>query len=141
MQKKLAFGFFGIIVFTFIAANIYVSQFSYHPLMFRLITLQDAPAADQFLADLEGTSVYPAQLRYFNSLFDNVFTHEIDIKHLNTDNSINYYEKILKLNGKNRDVLIKLALLYKENGNTKKSADYYRAAKKIDPWVKIAGLE
>ena len=88
--------------------------------------------------------MYISQSQYLNSVFDNIFAHEIDTKYLNLEKNIAKYEALLERNGENRDVLIKLALLYKDQGtrsSLEKSKTYYVAAKAVDPWVKIDGLE
>ncbi len=125
-------------------ANVVASHIVYKPLMYRLITLRDVGAAREFLGNLEGSPWYLYQSQYLNSIFDNVLAQEIDTKYLNLEKNIVHYESILKRSPKNRDVLIKLALLYKDQGSTislEKAKGYYLSAKETDPWVKIEGLE
>lgn len=136
--------FLAILAIAFTTANVLASQTMYKPLMFRLITLQDADAGREFLGNLEGTDLYNGQSQYLNSIFDNMFAIEIDTKYLNIEKNITEYENMLSLNPKNRDVLIKLALLYRDKGTgsaLEKSKQYYAEAQAVDPWVKIEGLE
>lgn len=137
-----AIGSFLLISLTF--ANILASQIVYKPLMFRLVTLQNAEAGREFLANLRGTELFEDQSQYLNSIFDNIFAVEIDTKYLNIEKNISKYENLLQLNQKNRDILIKLALLYKDQGTTQSLAQsqrYYAQAKAVDPWVHIDVLE
>lgn len=129
---------------TFTTANILASQITYKPLMFRLVTLQNADAGREFLANLKGTDLFADQSQYLNSIFDNIFAVEVDTKYLNIEKNITQYENLLQLNQKNRDILIKLALLYKDQGTTQSLAQsqrYYAQAKAVDPWVYIDTLE
>ena len=132
------------LIITLTCANVLASHMVYKPLMFRVMTLNDVQAAREFLGDLEGSSWYPYQSQYLNSIFDNVFAQEVDTKYLNLEKNIALYEEVLKKNPKNRDVLIKLALLYKDQGTQRsleKAKNHYAAAKQTDPWVTIEGLE
>lgn len=137
-----AIGGFLLISLTF--ANILASQIVYKPLMFRLVTLQNADAGREFLANLEGTELFSDQSQYLNSIFDNIFAIEVDTKFLNIEKNITKYENLLRLNQKNRDILITLAFLYKDQGTTQsriQSQKYYTQAKEVDPWVHINALE
>lgn len=144
MRKTFLVSLLATILIALTTANVFASQVIYRPLMFRLVTLHDIDAAREFLGDLDGSDWYTYQSQYFNSVFDNIFAQEIDTKYLNLEKNIAKYETLLGRNTKNRDVLIKLALLYKDQGtrsSLEKSRKYYRAAKNVDPWVKIEGLE
>ncbi|MBP9797857.1 hypothetical protein KBC70_01795 [Candidatus Woesebacteria bacterium] len=144
MKSPFLASFLAVLAIAFTTANILASQTIYKPLMFRLVTLQDADAGREFLANLEGTDLFAGQSQYLNSIFDNIFAVEIDTRYLNIEKNITEYENMLSLNPKNRDVLIKLALLYRDKGTgsaLEKSRQYYAEAKAVDPWVKVEGLE
>lgn len=129
---------------TLTTANVLASHIVYKPLMYRLVTLNDINAAREFLGDLEGSPWYIYQSQYLNSVFDNVLAQEIDTKYLNLEKNITLYEDILRKNPKNRDVLIKLALLYKDQGGNRsleKAKSYYLSAKQTDPWITVESLE
>lgn len=133
-----------VLLIAFTTANVLASQSIFRPLMFRLVSLQDVSAAREFLGNLEGSAFYESQSQYLNSVFDNVLAQEIDTKHLNLEKNIAEYEKILALNPKNRDVLIKLALLYKDKRTLSARAEakkHYQIAQEVDPWIKIEELE
>lgn len=145
-RKKIAFGFFGLILLVFLAANVAASHIAYSELMFRVMGLNDKYAAREMLVNLEGSGIvlsegqhthdiYDMQSEYLNSHFDNIFAREVDVKRLNVEKSIEYYEGLLALNGSNPQVLVQLGMLYKEVGNSGKSAEYFRKAQSVDPWV------
>lgn len=144
MKSPFLASFLAVLAIAFTTANVLASQTIYKPLMFRLVTLQDADASREFLANLEGTDLFAGQSQYLNSIFDNIFAVEIDTRYLNIEKNIIEYENMLSLNPKNRDVLIKLALLYRDKGTgsaLEKSRQYYAEAKAVDPWVNVEGLE
>ena len=123
------------------SANILASQLIFNPLLFRLVTLEDTGATREFLANLEGSPLYEGQNRYFNSLYNSVFSHEIDVKHLNSEKASAHYEELLQLNPKSRDVLVELALLKTELGQKSEAKAFYMRAKEIDPWLQISKLD
>jgi tetratricopeptide (TPR) repeat protein len=140
-QKTLLFGLAGVVLLVFLMANVGASQFAYAPLMFRVVGLQDADAAREFLVDMEGqaalSSVYAGQSEYLNSHFDNIFAREVDVERLNGEKAIGYYEGLLALNEGNPQVLIKLSLLYSERGDKGRATEYMKRAQEIDPWVEV----
>lgn len=140
-QKTLLFGLAGLILLVFLMANVGASQFAYAPLMFRIVSLQDADAAREFLVNMEGqahfSKIYASQSEYLNSHFDNIFAKEVDVERLSAEKAIGYYEGLLALNADNPQVLVKLSLLYAERGDQSRATEYVERARKIDPWVAL----
>ena len=141
MRKAFVIVWLILICSAYAGLNIFASQFVYSPLMFRLLSFNDVDTARQYLANLEGSALYDSQSRYLNGIFDNIFAREVDVAQLNTRKTIDKYERLLSFNTHNRDVLVKLSLLYKDIGNRDKALAYYKQAQEIDPWVRVVALE
>lgn len=78
------------------------------------------------------------------SILNSAYGQEIDSqKQGDADIQQQKIDKVLELLEKapdSRDLLLSLGILYSEQGNVEKASDYFEAAKKIDPWVKIPSL-
>lgn len=147
-RDKVAFAFFGLLLLVYAAANIVASQMAYAPVMFRVMSLRDAKGAQEFLVNLEGSGIVlkeglhsydveAMQSDYLNGLFNNSIARAVDVERLNVEKSIAYHESLLDLNRDNPQLLIKVGLLYKERGDSDRSAEYFKLARSIDPWVKV----
>lgn len=141
-MRKILFQISLLIFLTaFVIANAFISQTGYDALMNKVVSLNDPNAAREFLANLENTPYYEQQAQYFNARFDNIFAREIDIERLNNARAIQEYLTLLELNPQDPDVLIKLALISKQNNEHSQAEAYYQEARKIDPWIQIEYLE
>lgn len=158
MRKAIAYGVAGTLLLALAALNIYASQVNYNSLMFRLIQLKDVEAAREYLANvkdaknikavpsasgLDGdldSSLYDMQSRYLNSHFDNIFAREVNINRLNAEKAIFRYEELLAISPQNPEILMKLALLYREKGDDQLANAYYQRAISIDPWIDVKGF-
>ncbi len=129
----LTFGFFTLI-------NIYFSQ-TLHPLFFNLTNNQKKTDAVLFLKKIKGTKEFPQQLQYFKNIYGQDIEKEVFTDETRRKEEVKNLETILLKNEKARDILVKLAILYFEDGNLIKAKDYYQRAKAIDPMIKNEKLE
>lgn len=124
----------------FVLINVYSSQVL-HPLFFNLVNNQKKSDAVLFLKKIKGTQKFPQQLQYFKNIYGQDIEKEVFAEEIKRKQEIIKFETLLQKNAKARDVLIKLAILYFEDGDLNKAKEYYQRAKNIDPMVKIEELE
>jgi len=140
MKKKFLYFFGWLLAVSFVLINIYSSQ-TIHPLFIRLVNQPQKPDVILFLKKIKGTKEFSQQLDYFKNLYGEEIEKEVYAEEVKRREEIKKLEAILPKNPKARDVLVKLAILYFEDGKPNAAKDYYQKAKAIDPLVKIRELE
>lgn len=133
-------GFVIIVLFLFLAANIYASQVV-DPLFYQLTGGPSSKAAVALLTKLSSTDQFAAQLAFFTDMFGPEFQKEVFRTKTERARRIIAYQQLLQKNPKHRDVLLALAGLYLENEDKESAAIYYKRAKAVDPWLKVQELE
>lgn len=139
-KKKIFFLLTFIIGIFFLLVNILSSQTVY-PLFFSLVNQPKKREAILFLRKIKGTKEFPNQLAYFKKIYGKEIEKEVFAEEIKRKEEIKKFETLLQKNKKARDILLKLAGLYFEDGNFKKAKDYYLKAKEVDPQIKVEGLE
>lgn len=128
MQAVIVF----LLVF-FLGANIFFSQ-NISPLLSKVLS-GDKTAIIEFLSKIKKLPEFKNELdkysKDFSSLKEQVFASDSK-----RDRLINQFEQVLQSNPKASDALYSLSLLYGEKGDTKKSQEFLKKAKKIDPQIK-----
>lgn len=140
MTKKILLPSIFLVLTAFVLVNLYSSQVL-HPLLFNLVNNQKKPDAILFLKKIKGTKEFPQQLQYYKSIYGERIEKEVFAQEIKRQEEIKKLEIVLQKNEKARDVLVRLAILYFEDGNLKKAKDYYQKAKEVDPMVKVEELE
>lgn len=140
MKKKILISFIVTLSALFLLANIYFSQ-TLHPLFFKLVGQKDKETAILFLKKIKGQAEFEKQMAYFKRLYSDEIENQVYQDERKRKEEIKKLEQILLLNPKARDVLIKLAILYFEDGNFNKARQYYQTAKEVDPLLEIEELE
>jgi len=128
-------------VFTvYVLINIFSSQ-TVNGLFFNLVNQQKKPDAILFLKKIKETKEFPQQFQYFKNIYGQDIEKEVFADETKRKEEIKKFEALLQKNPKARDVLVRLAILYFEDGNFKKAKEYYQRAKEVDPMVKVVQLE
>lgn len=136
MRKGVVFTVVFGLLLLILAINISASQ-SFHPLFFRLIEGKERETAVAFLKKIAGTKHYDLQRRLFGAVYGADLERDLDEPMSARQREIERLESLLAKNEKARDVLIALALLYREQKNEQKAREYYLRAKDIDPQLSL----
>lgn len=118
----------------YLFVNILSSQLI-SPLYFQ-IAKEDRKSVIVFLEKIKDFPSFPYFLDihkkiYGNQIEQNVFAEEVKRKE-----TIQNLELLLRRNSKSRDILYRLSLLYREEGNQTKADEYLNKAKVIDLVIK-----
>jgi tetratricopeptide (TPR) repeat protein len=140
LPRKIIFGACVMVFVSFIIVNIYFSQ-TLHPLFFKLVNQPKKSDIVLFLKKIKNTREFPQQLQYFKNIYGQDIEKEVFAQELKRREEIIKLETALKKNEKAKDILVKLAILYFEEGNLNKAREYYQRAKKVDPMIKMKELE
>ncbi len=133
MQKnRIAFTILSFLAALFVTLNIYLSQ-SVSPLFSDITLSNNKEAAITFLKKIKKMPEFNMQFLIFSSQFGKSIDREVYADTTQNKKQIPYYRELLKKNPLSRDVLFKLALLYKVDGNIEVSRSYYKNASQIDP--------
>lgn len=138
--KKIILSLFLFGFLIFVALNILFSQ-NFPYLITRIITDQNKNESILFLKKIKDSQEFVSQLNYYKKIYGSEIESEVYLENKKRDEEVKKLEKVLKLNPKARDVLVKLALLYLQKKEKIKAREYYLKGKEIDPWLKIELLE
>lgn len=132
-KNILSAGFFFILTIFFLINFIFSQTVS--PLFLGMVNYQ-RQAVVEYLKRIKLLPQFSDELKYYQRLFgmktgDEVFKDERERK-----KEIAKLEQLLTKNDQARDVLYKLYLLYKADGNQTKAEEYLKMAKEIDPIIK-----
>lgn len=116
-----------------LAGNIISSQ-SISPLYFRLAT-DDFPATVTLLKMIKSFPEYPEVFSMASKQFGESIEEEVIAPKLEREKLIRKLEDALAENPNSRDVLYSLAILYQDNGDDDRAAQFMSKAKEIDPSV------
>lgn len=130
-HKPLLFVTTSFIAMLYILLNIYISQ-KVAPEFSGIVYKNDRTAAVSFLQKIAARREFSDQLALFSTVYGKEIFNDVMSPTTKVNKQIAYYTSLLKKNAKSRDVLFKLALLYK-NENSAKSREYYKKALAIDP--------
>ncbi|HLC94816.1 MAG TPA: hypothetical protein VJH96_04600 [Patescibacteria group bacterium] len=136
MRKSVLFISVFSLLSLILIINIYVSQL-FNPLFFHLIEGKEREAAVAFLKKIAGTKHYDLQRRLFGAVYGADLQRDLDEPMSTRQQEIERLESLLAKNEKARDVLVALALLYREQKNEQKAREYYLRAKDIDPKLSL----
>lgn len=128
-----------LILFIFVFTNYYFSQ-SFNQSFFNIVYAPTDKNINDFLQKIKTSKYYSDQLNYFSTLnpkIGAIIIHNNEQKL----NEIKKYNEFLGKNPNSRDILLKIAVLNLELGNTKEAEVYYKKAKQIDPEIFIKELE
>lgn len=140
MSKKSALYIFIYLFFVYAILNLYASQ-NFDPLFFHLMTRRQKKDAVAFLKKIQKTPYFTDQLYVFARLYGSSIQNDLQKETQERMMEIATLEAVLEKNGKARDILVKLAILYYENDQPSRAKNYYQQAKNIDLEVKIDQLE
>jgi len=138
MQQKITYAGVAAGLCLLAGMNLFVSQ-RFPSLMYRLVSLKDKKAAQEFILGLQNNKISRQQTAYFSDIFSSLEKND-DVSPTETEDvaqKIAHYEKLLSYNRKNPLVLAHLAQLYEKKGDQQKTKQLYNEAKKIDPWIKL----
>ena len=128
-----------VIAVLFVAVNVYSSQL-FPSLLFQVIELRHPEAVKQFLANIEDEPEFNQQYAYFNGLYDNAFAEEDLQQAYSLSSELDRFEAQLERNEKNPNILVKIAFLHLDRGDSVSARKYYQRAKEIDPWIEVEEL-
>lgn len=131
---------FFLVLFVFAGANLYFAN-TFSPLLYSLTYNRQKEAAVTFLKIIQFSPDFAAQRAYFQEIYGTQALSEITTDAISRGNKIQQLESSLSRNTKSRDILIRLALLYLDDGQEQKAHEYYKRVRSIDPWIKIDKLE
>jgi tetratricopeptide (TPR) repeat protein len=139
IPKKIIFNnFYNFIIIIslllFLISNVYLSQ-TISPL-YEKLTNNDKKAIIDYLKKIKTLPHFKTELKKFTNIFGQSIVKEVFFDDEQRKIKIKKLEEALKKNPKGRDVLINLAILYKEDGNERLAQEYFNKAKEIDPMIK-----
>lgn len=133
MQKKRArFFFIALFATTYVLLNAYISQ-AVSPLFSGVVYANDKKATIDFLKKIMRQPEFNTQFSLYTAQYGKGIDSAVFSEKVDSQKKIIYYTELLKKNPHSRDVLIKLALLYRSMGDVNKSNAYYQNALQIDP--------
>lgn len=135
MRKKrsLLWGSVALSLF-FVLGNIYLSQLV-SPLFSGITYANNRDDVVQFLQKMITHPDFPQQYDLAQETYGSGLKGDVYVETEIREKEIAYYTNLLKKNQSARDVLIKLAMIYKAQGDISTSAEYYKKARAIDPSV------
>lgn len=122
--------FFG---FIFLFLNITYSQFV-SPIYTSLVAGKRLSAIE-YLKRIKALRQFQQELAVYKKIYGDSIEEEVFRDDFERKKTIARLEQLLKQNSKARDVLYRLYLLHKEDGNEKKAAEYLQKAKDVDPTI------
>ena len=133
MRKKRSL-LWGSIVLSlfFVLGNIYLSQFV-SPLFSGITYANDRTDVVHFLQKMITHPDFPQQYDLAQETYGPGLKEDVYVETEKRGKEIAYYTELLKKNQNARDVLIKLAMIYKAQGDILTSTEYYKKARAIDP--------
>lgn len=140
MSKKSALYIFISLFFVYTILNLYASQ-NFDPLFFHLITRRQKKDAVAFLKKIQKTPYFTDQLYVFTHLYGSSIQNDLQKETQERMIEIATLEAMLEKNGKARDILVKLAILYYENDQPSRAKNYYNRVRAIDPEINLDTLE
>jgi len=133
MQEKFTkYSFFFVIIATFVAINIYLTQ-NVPLFLFDTIYAQDPQATVTTFSHLQKhphLSHYAKQLSLLSSREINASISE---KKNRQEKALVYYDGLLIKNPKATEVLLHISQTYEEQGQTQKAYEYFEKAHQLDP--------
>lgn len=133
MKKYLFAGlfFFGMV---FVFLNSLSSQLI-SPL-YGKIAAGERQAAIEYLKKIKKAPFFSRELSAYKKIYGETIVDDVFRDDYERKKSITRLEELLKKNSGARDVLYRLYLLYKEEGNGQKAAEYFKKTKGVDPMIK-----
>ncbi|OGK21455.1 hypothetical protein A2866_02055 [Candidatus Roizmanbacteria bacterium RIFCSPHIGHO2_01_FULL_39_8] len=126
---------FGIsFLLVYLSVNILSSQLI-SPLYFQIIK-EDRKSFIVFLEKIKDFSSFPYFLGMHKRIYGNRIEQDVFAKEVKRKETIQNLELFLTRNPKSRDILYRLSLLYRDEGNQTKADEYLNKARVIDPVIK-----
>jgi tetratricopeptide (TPR) repeat protein len=124
-------------VIAYLISNIVWSQ-NISNVYFKLVGIKSAKkdmqeSAYNLLVSIRKLSVYNDYLRMFKDVFGKTIEQDVNYENKKRLDYLNSLNGLIGKNPKSRDVLYKLYLYYKNEGDEKKANEYLIKAQKIDP--------
>ena len=120
-----------IFLFSFLIFNLVLSQLI-SPLYFQLVK-EDKKTVASFLNKIKNLTIFPSFLEMNKKIYGNSLEQDVFAEDNKRKETIAEFESLLQKNPQSRDILYNLYLLYNEDGNKTKAAEYLMKAKEIDP--------
>lgn len=120
-----------LILVIFLGLNMFFSQYI-SPLYLRMIAGQRSAVAD-YLRKITSLPEFKSELKNYKMIYGSDLEDEVFKEERERKGKISQLEEVLIKNSQARDVLYKLYLLYKEDGNNSKAGEYLKKAREIDP--------
>lgn len=121
------------VLFLFLIFNIASSQSA--PSYYRDLMSEKRQAVVSFLKAIRPLPEFQQMLVTYKRKYRENLEKDIFAEKLQRDSVISELEEVLKKNSDARDVLYNLSVLYKQNGDEKKSQEYMEKAKSLDPTI------
>lgn len=131
MQTWSVTVYIALILFLFL--NIASSQSA--PPYYRDLMSEKRQAVVSFLKAIRPLPEFHQLLITYKRKYRENLEKDIFAEKLQRDSVISELEEVLKKNSDARDVLYNLSVLYKQNGDEKKSQEYMEKAKSLDPTI------
>jgi len=129
--KSFAKIFLFLAIFGYAFINIFFSQ-NISPLYFQ-VAKENRQAVVNFLSQIKNYPAFGSFLATNKNIYDDSLEQEVFAESIKRKQTIENYEELLEQNPKSRDILYNLYLLYHEENNELKAAEYLKRAREIDP--------